>query len=297
VLQALARRAVLISIFVFALLLSWSNVAVGQQAQHTLTGEFRYHRNFHSNFLPANRDVIVYLPPGYETDQQKRYPVLYMQDGQNIFDGATSFIQGNEWRVDETAQALIQSGAIEPIIIVGVYNTSDRIDEYTPARDPKYKQGGKADLYGRLLVEELKPLIDTTYRTLRDARHTGLGGSSLGGLVSLYLGLKYPQTFSRLAVVSPSVWFADRTIVRDVLTLKMKPSVRLWVDIGMNEGQDELDSIQTADDARLLRDALIARGWKSGSDLSYTEIEGAQHNEPAWAKRVEPILKYLFPKG
>jgi predicted alpha/beta superfamily hydrolase len=297
VLQALARRAVLIPVFVFALLLSWSSAtALGQQSQHTLTGEFRYHRNFHSSFLPADRDVIVYLPPGYETDQQRRYPVLYLQDGQNLFDGATSFIAGKEWRVDETAQALIRAGAIEPLIIVGVYNTKDRIDEYTPARDPKYKLGGRADQYGRLLVEELKPLIDSTYRTLKDARHTGLGGSSLGGLVTLYLGLKYPQTFGRLAVVSPSVWFADRTIVRDVLTLKTKPGLRLWLDIGTKEGQDELDAIQTTDDARLLRDALIAKGWKSSADLSYTEIEGAQHNESAWAQRVEPILKYLFPR-
>jgi predicted alpha/beta superfamily hydrolase len=293
VLETHARRAVLLSSLVFALLLSWSSMALGQ---HTLTGEFRYHRNFHSNFLPADRDVIVYLPPGYVTDTQKRYPVLYMQDGQNLFDGATSFIQGNEWRMDETAQGLIQSGAIEPLIIVGVYNTRDRTDEYTPARDPKHKQGGKADLYGRLLVEEIKPLIDANYRTLKDAQNTGLGGSSLGGLVSLYLGLKYPQVFGKLAVVSPSVWFADRIIVRDVLTLKTKPRLRLWVDIGTSEGQDELDSIQTADDARLLRDALLAKGWKAASDLSYTEIPGAQHNEPAWAQRVEPILKYLFQK-
>jgi predicted alpha/beta superfamily hydrolase len=293
VLETHARRAVLLSSLVFALLLSWSSMALGQ---HTLTGEFRYHRNFHSNFLPADRDVIVYLPPGYTTDTQKRYPVLYMQDGQNLFDGSTSFIQGNEWRMDETAQALIQSGAIEPLIIVGVYNTRDRTDEYTPARDPKYKQGGKADLYGRLLVEEIKPLIDANYRTLKDAQNTGLGGSSLGGLVSLYLGLKYPQVFGKLAVVSPSVWFADRIIVRDVLTLKTKPRLRLWVDIGTSEGQDELDSIQTADDARLLRDALLAKGWKTASDLSYIEIPGAQHNEPAWAQRVEPILKYLFQK-
>jgi predicted alpha/beta superfamily hydrolase len=296
VLKAHARPARLISTVVFSLLLFWSSIALGQQPEHTLTGEFRYHRNFHSNFLPATRDVIVYLPPGYDTDQKKRYPVLYLQDGQNLFDGATSFIVGQEWRVDETAQALIQSGAIEPLIIVGVYNTKDRMDEYTPARDPKYKQGGRADQYGRLLVEELKPLIDSNYRTLKDAKHTGLGGSSLGGLVSLYLGLKYPRTFGNLAIVSPSVWFADRTIVRDVLTLKKKPRLRLWVDIGTNEGQDELDSIQTEDDARLLRDALVAEGWKPGSDLSYTEAQGARHNEAAWAQRVEAILKYLFPK-
>lgn len=292
------RLTVLSAAFIFALPFSWSNTSlIAQERPHTLTGEIRYHRNFHSNFLPADRDVIVYLPPGYAASQTERYPVLYLHDGQNLFDGATSFIPGMEWQVDETAQSLIRAGRIQPLIIVGVYNTRDRMDEYTPARDPKYKVGGKADLYGRLLVEELKPFIDSQYRTLKDAQNTGLGGSSLGGLVTLYLGLKYPQTFGKLAVVSPSVWFADRSIVRDVLTLKAKPRLqRLWVDTGTSEGQDELEAVQTTDDARLLRDALTAKGWRMGADLSYMEATGEHHNEQAWSKRVEPILKYLFPK-
>src|SRR5579871_4912540 len=159
---------------------------------HTLTGDFRMHR-LHSRILTADpdRDIIVYLPPGYETEKRKRYPVLYMQDGQNLFDDATSFL--GEWHLDETAQALIPAKEIAPLIIVGIYNAGiHRIDEYTPARDPKMSMGGQADLYGRMLVEELKPFIDRRYRTLKDAAHTGLGGSSLGGLVSLYLGLKHP---------------------------------------------------------------------------------------------------------
>jgi enterochelin esterase-like enzyme len=166
-----------------------------QQRPHTLTGDIRYHKNFHSKVLNNDRDIIVYLPPGYETNKNKRFSVFYMHDGQNLFDGATSFIPGQEWKVDETAQSLINAHKIEPLIVVGIYNTGkDRVNEYTPAQDPKYKAGGNADLYARMLVEELKPFIDRTYRTKPDAAHTGLGGSSLGGLVSLYLGLTVPGT-------------------------------------------------------------------------------------------------------
>src|SRR5437870_1950229 len=135
------------------------------QQPHTLTGDIWLQKNFHSDILKNDRDIIVYLPPEYATHPSERYSVLYFQDGQNLFDGATSFIPGQEWRLDETAQALISSGQIEPLIIVGIYNAgAERVNEYTAARDPKYKAGGKADLYGRFLVEEIKPFIDATYR-------------------------------------------------------------------------------------------------------------------------------------
>lgn len=268
--------------------------AFAQEQQHTLTGDIRTHKNFHSRFLSPDRDIIVYLPHGYEKEKKKRYPVLYLHDGQNIFDGATSYIPGMEWRVDETAQALIAAGEIRPLIIVGVYNTGvNRVDEYTPTKDAKVRQGGKADLYGRMLVEELKPFIDAQYRTLRTSKETGLGGSSLGGLVSLYLGLKYPQVFGKLAVVSPSVWWDERKIVRDVQALKKRPRLRLWMDIGTKEGDTPENATK---DTRALRDALVAKGWKENSDLKYFEAEGAEHNEKAWAERVAPMLKFLFGK-
>jgi predicted alpha/beta superfamily hydrolase len=268
-----------------------------QERQHTLTGDIRVHKKFHSKFLTSDRDVLVYLPPGYEADKKKRYPVFYMHDGQNLFDGATSFIPGKEWRVDETAQSLIQSGAIKPLIIVGIYNGGqDRMDEYTPVRVERFKAGGKADQYGRMLVEELKPFVDANYRTLKDAKDTALGGSSLGGLVSLYLGLKYPKTFGRLAVISPSVWWGERLIVKDVLSLQSRPQERIWLDIGTKEGRNAEEENESLADTRRLRDALIRKGWKLNKDLSYFEDEGAEHNEAAWAKRVEPILKFLFPK-
>jgi len=269
--------------------------AVAQQP-HTLTGDIRFHKGFHSNILNNDRDVVVYLPPGYEANKAKHYAVFYLHDGQNLFDGATSFIPGQEWRVDETAQRLIAAGKIEPLIIVGIYNAGrERINEYTLAADAKYK-GGKADLYGRMLVEELKPFIDSHYRTKRDAQHTGLGGSSLGGLVSIYLALKYPTVFGRAAVVSPSVWFSDKQIVYYVEALGKKPKVRIWMDIGTKEGGTAEEALQTVSDARLLKETLIKQGWRLGKDLEYFEAEGAVHNEAAWAARVEPILTFLFPR-
>jgi predicted alpha/beta superfamily hydrolase len=235
--------------------------------------------------------VLVYLPPGYDRERSRRYPVLYMHDGQNLFDGSTSFIPGMEWRVDETAQALIESGAIEPLIIVGIYNTgTSRVDEYTPTADARYKAGGQAALYGRLIVEELKPFIDARYRTRREASATGLGGSSLGGLVSLYLGLKYPKVFGRLAILSPAVQWDERMILREVEAVGARPRTRIWLDMGTKECP------ACTGNARLLRDALTRKGWRLDSDLKYFEAEGAEHNERAWAERVEPLLRFLFPR-
>ncbi len=220
-----------------------------------------------------------------------------MHDGQNIFDGATSFIAGQEWRVDETAESLINAGKIEPLIIVGIFNAGvERVNEYTPAADPKYKAGGKGDLYGRFLVEELKPFIDETYRTKTDAQHTGLGGSSLGGLISLYLGLKYPAVFTKIAVISPSVWWADRYILRFTQNQSHKQALRIWLDSGTKEGRDATEAQKTVDDTRLLRNELIKKHWKDGKDLKYSEAEGAEHNEKAWAARTPKILEFLFPK-
>jgi predicted alpha/beta superfamily hydrolase len=206
---------------ILALLISTASFA--QERTHTLTGDIRVHKNFHSKILNNDRDILVYLPPDYQAQTKERYPVFYLNDGQNLFDGATSFIPGQEWRVDETAEALIKSGQIKPLIIVGIYNAGkDRVNEYTPVQDSKYKAGGQADLYGRMLVEELKPFIDQTYRTKRAATDTGLGGSSLGGIVSLYLGLKYENVFGHLAIVSPSVWFADKQILKFVESARFR---------------------------------------------------------------------------
>ena len=265
------------------------------QPPDTLTGDIRSHKSFHSNILNNDRDILVYLPPGYDTTKTRRFPVFYMHDGQNIFDGATSFIPGQEWRVDEATETLIAARKIEPLIIVGIYNTKDRINEYTPAEDAKHKMGGKADLYGRMLVEEIKPFIDAHYRTKRDGKHTGLGGSSLGGLASLYLALKYPKVFGLAAAVSPSVWFANKQIVTFVERLPKKPAVRIWMDMGTKEGRTTEEARDSVNDARLLEQSLIRQRWKLRKDLMYLEADGAEHNEAAWAARVPLILTFLFP--
>src|SRR5262249_10847703 len=148
-----------------------------------------------------------------------------------------------------------------------------------------------ADLYGRFLIEEVKPFIDRRYRTLPGAETTGLGGSSLGGLVTLHLGLKHPQVFSKLLVMSPSVWWGQGVILREVEALRAKPATRIWLDMGTREGHNLLRQ------ARLLRDVLVAQGWQLKSDLHYLEARGARHTESAWAKRVAPALKFLFGKG
>ncbi|MEO8216825.1 MAG: alpha/beta hydrolase-fold protein [Acidobacteriota bacterium] len=255
----------------------------------SLTGNFRKHASFRSLFLSAQRDVLIYLPPSYEEEPERRFPVLYLHDGQNVFDGATSFTPGDEWQVDESAQRMIEAGEIEPLIAVAIYNTGpERIAEYTPSRDIRYRGSGKGDRYGRFLVEELKPFVDKHYRTASGAGDTALCGSSLGGLITMYLGLKYPQTFGKLAVLSPAAWWNRRMIVRFV-NKQPKTQTRIWLDIGTAEGENALRN------ARLLKNALVKRGWTEGEDLTYLEAEGAGHTESAWAYRMPYILRFLFP--
>ncbi|PTL77084.1 alpha/beta hydrolase-fold protein [Vitiosangium sp. GDMCC 1.1324] len=264
--------------------------------KQVLTGNIQYLRDVTpANPLLKKRDVIIWLPPDYEQNPDRRYPVLYMHDGQNLMDATTSF--AGEWGVDETAQQLVLAGQVEPLIIVGVYNTSDRGPEYTQVPDPNYPEvdgehGGRADEYGKFLAEELKPRIDSTYRTKPEALYTGLAGSSLGGLVSMYLGTKRSETFTRLGVVSPSVFWGEKDILSKVNALPGKLPLRIWVDIGTAESSG---SQETVADTQALRDALVNKGWVLDTDLKYTEIEGAKHNEKAWAARFGDILKFLYP--
>src|SRR5437868_4450801 len=254
------------------------------------TDSVQRHHNFISRFVPYRRDLVVYLPPEYE-DSQRRYPVLYLHDGQNLFDPETAYVRGMDWKVDETDDSLIRAGEIEPVIIVGIFNTGvHRIEEYTPTRDRKLG-GGHSELYGRMLIEELKPFIEQRYRTLADAHNTGLGGSSLGGLATLYLGFTYPEIFGKLAVLSPSVWWDNKAILKMIQKTQPKPRLKIWLSMGTEESKTGVR------DANLLDDALVAKGWKEGEDLHYEVIPGAKHEEAAWAERVEPVLRFLFPNA
>lgn len=259
--------------------------------QHTLAGDVRRHPGFHSQFLPTDRNVLVWLPPGYHAQPWRRYPVLYLQDGQNLFDGATSVQPGLEWRVDETAQQLIQAQLVEPLIVVGIDNArQERGWEYS---SPPWTQPGRADgadWYGRMLVEELKPAIDAQYRTRPGPWDTGLGGSSLGGLVALYLGLKYPHVFGKLAPLSlPGLAGLSTRVWQEISGLWTKLPLRIWLDVGTSEPFHFLVAV------RSIRDALLAKGWQWGADLAYYEQPGGEHTEAAWAQRVAPVLHFLFP--
>jgi enterochelin esterase-like enzyme len=253
----------------------------------------RLHRGFPSNYLPESRDLVVYLPPGYDEHPEKRYPVLYLQDGQNLFDGRTSFIPGRTWAVREHADAAIEAGEVEPLVIVGIYNTGDRrLAEYTFRRDWQMG-GGEADEYGLMLTRELMPWLATEYRVRPEREATGVGGSSLGGLVSLFLGLRHAEVFGKLALLSPSVWWNHKSILGYLN--ERAPQVwerpRVWLDVGDKEGH------RTLRDAEQLNRRLKANGWKPGETLHFEKVHGGTHEETSWARRVRPMLRFLFPAG
>lgn len=256
-----------------------------------LTGKIEVHQAPSSRFSKGFREIVVYLPPDYDASPERRYPVLYLHDGQNLFDPATAFL-GNAWGLNGVADELIQGGKIEPLIIVGIYNSGrKRLSEYTPVRDRSGRGGGARD-YGRFLVKDLKPFIDSQYRTLPECTSTALGGSSLGGLVTLYLGLKYPDVFCKLIVMSPSVWWANRAILRQLRASRRRSVQRVWLDVGMMEGQNPQAVV---DDAIQLRDALLKKGWQLGEDLAFVRDEGGGHDEKTWGRRMRDALQFLFP--
>ena len=288
-------------IFLLALA-AFGTLAMGQNSgssvptrTHSLTGDIRTHANFESKLLGNKRDILVYLPPNYEKET-RRYPVLYLHDGQNVFDGYTSYIPNEEWKADEAAQGLIQAGLIEPIIIVAVPNAGiERSTEYLPTRwspDPaKYPpMGGKADVYGHMLTDELMPLINKTYRTKTGPANTAIAGSSLGGIVSLHLGITRPEAFGKLGVFSPSLWWQKGLLTKNVEALLKKPKLKIWVDIGTQEGEESLP------DVLRLKDVMTAKGWVMGKDLAVYVDGYAHHNERAWAERFPVFLLFLYGK-
>jgi len=277
-----------------AVVASWAS-GQAQRLEPTLTGDIRRHEDFHSEILDNDRTLLVYLPPDYDGQAGRRYPVLYMHDGQNIFDASTSFA-GHEWGVDEAAERLINSGGIEPIIIVGIYNNADRMTEYTPRPD-----GDRPDAYARFVVQEVKPFIDRTYRTDPSREKTGVAGSSLGGLISLYMAEAYPQTFGRCAGVSPSLGWNNKQLLKQWQSrdTQWMHGTRFWLDMGTAEGRAAPGQTlpSTLINARELAAIFDRAGLKRGVDYEYLEVDGGQHNEQAWARRIQRILVFLYGSG
>ena len=257
-------------------------------------GSLRLHRRFESRVLGNRRDLVVWLPPGM--DGRRRHPVVYFQDGQNLFDPLTAFL-GQAWHAGRTAAALIRAGELEAPILVGIYNTGfARMDEYAPTRGTfsgwdgeECRSRGLARKYARFVAEEVKPFIDARYPTRPGREHTAIAGSSMGGLAALYAALGLPRVFGTAGVMSASAWWDDQAPVRFVAGLKKKPAVRLWLDTGTAEPGWE--------NTRLLRDALVARGWREGEDLHYLEVPGAGPNEAAWAARTGSMLQWVVGRA
>lgn len=259
------------------------------QASTTITGQVERLEQVSSAFLGNKRDVLVWLPPDYARSQ-RTYPVLYMHDGNNIFDRSTSF-GGAEWEVDERATDLIQKGIIEPVIIVGINNTPARLDEYTwqSMNLDGVMRGGNGANYARFLVEELKPLIDKKYRTRPGREDTAVMGSSLGGLISFYLGKHYPNVFSKIGMMSPSIWWKDQQAIADISGLST--DLKIWVDMGTQEGQNPDAMLQTAKD---FVSGLEQQGYQHFHNLAFHIEPGGTHSEQSWAGRIERPLRFFY---
>lgn len=349
------------------LLVAWYDEALPPQS--TLSGHIEVIKNFKSGGLPA-RDLYMYLPPDYFTSN-KSYPVLYMHDGQNLFDAS---ITGQEWGLDEAAESLIRSGKITPLIIVGIGNTKNRMNEYTPTSQiwhhdlqrktppvsegslanltgtfvtesddsihfsanadtlftmipgsnfwqnlvaksesvyylpqagitfqflqngsqpvdrivaDKPSMGGSGDMYGDFLINRLKPFVDKKFRTRPEKEWTAMGGSSLGGLITLHLGLKHKEIFDQLIVLSPSVWWDNRRILQTVQTLEEPSSQHFMLYVGTGESE------RTVENSKALRNALLDKVWEE-SQIEYIETPGAGHNEQAWSEQARNILLFLL---
>ena len=258
-----------------------------------MTGDLRLHE-FSSRIFRNQRQLRIWLPPGYEQpeNRDRRYPVFYLNDGQNLFDTATSFTH-IEWQVDETADRLIREGSIPPTIFVGIDNAGvERLKEYLPYRSLNpvilRPQGGK---YPRFLTEEVLPFVNQNYRTAKGPENTSLGGSSLGGLISLYSVIATPDVFGRVLLESPSLWIANRQIFRQSRALRRWP--KIFLAVGTREAGREDKDRQTVENVREL-ERILRRAGLDEHRLRVMVDEGATHSESAWAARFPEALKFLF---
>ncbi|PTX15224.1 enterochelin esterase-like enzyme [Pontibacter mucosus] len=261
---------------------NWRSGDSKEPVKGGVTGELVYHEKVGKSALIPPRDLVVWLPPNYEQDKKKHYPVLYLHDGQNLFDPNTSSF-GVDWRVDETADSLIRNKTIEPIIIVGINNTPDRMQEYTP--------GEKGAAYMDYVVNTVKPFIDSTYRTRPGAKYTATGGSSAGGTIAFMLAWEHPEIFSKAICMSPAFKIQDIDYVDDVQAYKgKKKPVYFYIDNGGVELEEQL---QPGIDEML--QTLKQKGYREGKDYTWVKDDKAKHFESAWGKRMPQALQLLFP--
>jgi len=233
--------------------------------------------------LDNERDLLVSLPGGYATGD-RRFPVIYMHDGQNLFDPATSF--SGSWNVD-IAMAEVSLDGLDAIV-VGIPNMGhDRLAEYSPFEHPQLG-GGRGDLYLDFLVNTVKPLIDERYLTAPDREHTGIVGSSMGALISLYAFFRHPEVFGFAGVLSPSLWLTETDTFAFIEQAPFSPG-KLYLDVGDREGARHVTK------ALRLRDMLEAKGYTIGEDLLWVEEEIGAHHESAWGRRFRDALPFLLP--
>ena len=264
---------------------------------NSVVGEVLVLPAVHSPQLGRRLDLLVYLPPSYHTDK-RRYPVLYMQDGQNLFDRFTSY--AGEWQVDEILESLATEEGLEAIV-VGVPNGGvARLDEYSPWPDGVHG-GGRAKDYLHFLVEVLRPLIDSSFRTVRSPEGAMVVGSSMGGLFSLWSFFECPHVFGGVAALSPSAQFANGALLRDLRRRRYRGG-RIYLDVGTVEGPAPrwnrlLLGLQPRPYLRTVREArnaLADLGYRLGHDLEYIEEPGGSHNEQAWSRRLPGALRFLL---
>jgi len=248
---------------------------------------------FESEYLSNERDIYIFLPPSYG-ESEENYPVFYMQDGQNIF---SEYGEGPwRWNMDETALELIEKDLIEEIIIVGIANTEWRDEEYTPSVDENEGSGGYGDLYLSFLIDEVKSYIDDTFRVRPFREDTAIGGSSLGGLLSLYAAMEHPEYFGKIAAMSPSIWWDYQIILTMAEEWEVDPEdMKIWLDMGVHE-KDEEDEIDPVEESDILCEILKSKGFKRGKNLRYYKDYRGEHNEFFWGKRMGKVLKFLFGK-
>lgn len=289
---------------------TWSNganyrVAVGKNETKSVTiypffyskrGSYSYLRNACSQSLDNCRSLVIYTPPSYqENPLRPSYPTLFMHDGQNLFNGSTAF-GGQPWDCQDTIDTQVLSGQMEEIIVVGVDNTPDRINELTYSYDPTEQAGGKGDIYLDFIENVVFPMVKSKYRVTSDQKQRGILGSSLGGLISCYAGWTRPSVYSRTGCMSSSFWWNSQDFDTTILVKNPRPDAKwqsvFYLDSG-DQGPLQDDLVQT----QTVLSHMQTLGFTLNSNLFYYLDHGASHNEYWWGRRFWAPMQALFPSS